>query len=94
MDAADPTAWTPLSVVESLDQLPDMVLSGFLFFYRDNPTNPLVARKWRQTLPYFLHAGIRNERASQIRRQLMYGSAGGSFHIRSSLLIFIVSFLL
>ena len=46
--------------------------SGFRFLYRDNPADPLIARKWRNILPFCPRRRIRNENFSQISRYSVY----------------------
>jgi len=38
--------------------------SGFRFLDGDNPTDPLIAREWRNILPFFPSNGIGNENFS------------------------------
>jgi hypothetical protein len=45
----------------------NMLSSGFRFLDGDNPADPLIAREWRNILPFFPSNGIGNENFSQIR---------------------------
>ena len=42
----------------------DVLLSGFRFLDRDNPADPLIAREWRNVLPFCPCHGVGNENLS------------------------------
>ena len=61
-----------------------MLLPLFWRFYGDSPTDPLVARKWRDVLPFQKSFWIGSESFLQICRQWMRHTAGnllGHIHI-------------
>jgi hypothetical protein len=39
----------------------DVLPSGFRFFDGDDPADPLIAREWRNVLPFCARGRIRNE---------------------------------
>src|SRR5258708_33278470 len=53
--------------------------SGFRFLDGDNPTDPLIAREWRNVLPFCLCHRVGNESLSQIRRYAVYRARGDRF---------------
>jgi hypothetical protein len=53
--------------------------SGFRFLDGDNPADPLIAREWRNVLPFCPRRRVRNENLSQIRRQTVYRAGGDRF---------------
>src|ERR1700686_736661 len=53
--------------------------SGFRFLDGDNPADPLIAREWRNVLPFCPCNGIGNEHLSQIRRYIVYCARGDRF---------------
>ena len=54
----------------------DMFAAGLRFLHGNHPANPLIAREWRQRFPSRQGSGIRQERLSQISRQIMYDATG------------------
>ena len=53
--------------------------SGFRFLDGDNPADPLVAREWRNILPFGPRNGIGNENLSQIWWYIVYRARGDGF---------------
>jgi hypothetical protein len=53
--------------------------SGFRFLDGDHPADPLIAREWRNILPFCHCHRVRNENLSQIRRYTVYRARGDSF---------------
>ena len=53
--------------------------SGFRFLDGDNPANPLIAREWRNILPFCPRRRIRAENFSQIRRHTVDRASGDHF---------------
>ena len=49
---------------------------GFIFLGGYNPTNPLIAREWRDIFPYRSRRDGRNEDFPQIHRHFVYHTAG------------------
>jgi hypothetical protein len=50
----------------------NVLSSRFRFLDGDNPADPLIAREWRNVLPFCPCNGIGNENLSQIRRYIVY----------------------
>lgn len=53
--------------------------SGFRFLDGDNPADPLIAREWRNILPFFERRRVRKENFPQIRRHTVYCASGDRF---------------
>jgi hypothetical protein len=53
--------------------------SSFWLLDGDNPADPLIAREWRNVLPFCPSNGIGNENLSQIRWYIVYRARGDRF---------------
>ena len=57
----------------------NVLSSRFRSLHGDNPADPLIAREWRNVLPFCPCDGIGNENLSQIRRYIVYCARGDRF---------------
>ena len=57
----------------------NVLSSRFRFLDGDNPADPLIAREWRNVLPFCPSNGIGNENLSQIRWYIVYCARGDRF---------------
>jgi hypothetical protein len=77
------TAWPATRPAHSFLKLrayPLNVLpSGFRFLNGDSPADPLIAREWRNILPFCPRHRVRNENLSQIRWYTVHRSRGDRF---------------
>lgn len=61
---ARPATRPPHSFIKFRSYPLNVLPSGFRFLDRDNPADPLIAREWRNILPFFPRRRVRNENFS------------------------------
>ena len=62
MQATSPATGAALALEQFGEDAVDVFLSGFGFFRRDNPANPLISREWCQVFPSFMRGLVRDQR--------------------------------
>jgi len=74
-----PAARSPHSFLKFRAYSLNVLSSRFRSLHGDNPADPLIAREWRNVLPFCPCDGIGNENLSQIRRYIVYCARGDRF---------------
>lgn len=64
MRAADPTAWTTLSLEKMYWYTFDVCVPRLFFFHGSNPTNPFISGERREVIPYGRYVWISGQRFS------------------------------
>src|SRR5580765_3230433 len=78
MNTPHPATGTPHPFLQFFDQPRNMLSLRLVFLDESDPTDPLVASKWGEILPCCQCSAVGSESLSQVRRHLMYRTAGNS----------------